>query len=52
MPKARMEEHEAIKVRIEGVEVASFMEGVVILHVSTDLELVRDSTLNNSSIRV
>lgn len=47
-----MEEHEAIEVRVEGLEEAGRVEGVVVFDKSADLQLVADPALDHGAERV
>lgn len=52
MAQARVEEDEAIKVNVEGLEDAGFVEGVVVFDEGADLDLVADPALDDGAERV
>ncbi len=47
-----MKENETVEVGIERLEMAGFMQGVVVFHVGADFQLVADSVFDNCSERV
>ena len=52
MAQAGMEEHEAIKVGVVGIEEVGFVQSVVVLNKCTYLHLMAYSVLHNCSERV
>lgn len=52
MAQARVEEHEAIEVRVEGLEEVGLVKGVVVFHKGADLYLEADPPFDHGSERV
>lgn len=49
MPKARVEEDEAVEVRVEGLEVVCFVHGVVVFDEGGDFGVVAEAVLDDAS---
>lgn len=52
MAQAGVKEHEAIKVRVKGLEDLGLVESVVIVHVGADLQLEADPPFDHGSERI
>lgn len=52
MAKTGVEEHEAIKIWVVGIEMPRFVEGVIVLNIGTDLHLMADAVFDDRAERV